>query len=102
MSEETQEETQEDRWERLGGGIYKFNFDKLVQNRRSNRPDLHALLLLESIFPGRDGDIIGHAEHDQIWLDFDEDDSEKLTDEQIVELSACGVFYDEDSLSMFR
>lgn len=96
------EETQGERWERLGGEISSFDFAKLVENKRSKRPDLHAFLLLESIFPGRDGDIVCHAEHDQIWLDFDEDDSEKLTDEQIVELSACGVFYNEDSLSMFR
>jgi len=78
---------------------------KQVQNKRSNRRDLHAFLLLDSLVPCDKGnDIISAAEHDQIFLDTD---PEKLaavvTDEIVLELVRSGVCYDEstDSLFMF-
>lgn len=76
-----------------------LEFDR-IENKRSNRPDLHAFLLLDELFPG-DRDIISAAEHDEIWLDIESSDIEKLTEEQIVELIRCGVRYSEDSLAMF-
>ncbi len=91
--------SQDERWEMLGEPISCLDFGD-IPNKRSKRPDLHAMLLLESIFPDRDGDMVCSAGHDQIWLDFGEEESEKLTDEQIRELCLCGVFFD-NGLSMF-
>lgn len=81
-------------------------FDR-IEKKLSRYPDVHAFLLLESILcaskdSGRD--IIAAAEHDQIWLDGDLDELNKLaTDDQIRDLVRCGVWIDEDndSLSMF-
>ena len=69
-----------------------------VENKRSRRPDLHAFLLLDELFPS-DFYIICSAAHDEIWLDADGED---LTEEQVIELSRCGVRFDDgDGLCMF-
>lgn len=70
-----------------------------VENKRSSRPDLHAFLLLDELFPGT-RDIVSHASHDEIYLDIDSDDIEKLTEGQVIELLRCGVLYDDFSLGM--
>lgn len=89
-----------ERWESLtdDGGEY-LEFDR-VENRLSSRRDIHAFILLNNLFPG-DGDIVCSAGHDQIWLDASEENVESLTDEQIIELSRCGVMLDDGMLSMF-
>lgn len=77
-----------------------LKFEK-VENKLSSRADLHAFILLDRLQPQCTRDIIACAEHDQIWLDFDLEKSD-LSEENIIELRRCGVFYDEtDSLSMF-
>jgi len=78
-------------------------FEKVL-NPRSKRPDLHAFLLIAEMFPESERGIISAAEHDQIWLDVDEDELASIcTEEQIVELTRCGVMYEEGmGLSMFR
>lgn len=79
-----------------------IQFEK-VERKLSNRPDLHAFLLLDSLFPG-DRDIVSAAEHDEIYLDIDAEElAKKATPEQIQELVRCGVRYDSDtgSLAMF-
>lgn len=78
-----------------------LKFDR-VENKRSSRPDIHAFILLNEMFPGT-RDMISAAEHDAIYLDIDvEKFKEKATDEQIIELTRCGVIYDSetDSLQM--
>jgi hypothetical protein len=81
---------------------YNDNYLKfeLVENKKSNRPDLHAFLFLDDLFP-KERDIISSASHDIIWLDVDSEEIETLTELQILELVRCGVMYDEDSLCMF-
>lgn len=79
-----------------------LKFDR-VENKRSSRPDIHAFILLNEMFPGT-RDMISAAEHDVIYLDVDgEEFIDTATDEQIVELTRCGVIYDSDtnSLQMF-
>jgi len=79
-----------------------LNFNA-VESRLSNRPDLHAFLLLDELIPG-ESDLVGSADYDEIWLDVDmEKFLEVATEEHITELSRCGVRYDEevDSLCMF-
>ncbi len=71
-----------------------LKFDEIVE-KRSNRPDLHAFLLLEAVCPG-DRDMICAAEHDQIYLEVDgRKFAENCTEEQIIELIRCGVMLDE-------
>ena len=79
-----------------------LEFDK-VENKLSGRPDLHAFLLLDKIFPGYTRDIVSGACHDEIWLDIRSEQIESLSDEQILELVRCGVRYDSDAegLGMF-
>ena len=85
----------------MGDIFEKFNDDYLkfdrVENKKSQRPDLHAFLLLDELFPGT-SDIIGAACHDEIYLDVD---PEGLSEENILELVRCGVRYSDDSLCMF-
>ena len=78
-----------------------LNFER-VENKRSKRPDLHAMLLLDEICPGP-RDMVSAAEHDVIYLDVSPEALESATEEQIIELVRCGVHIDEetDSLAMF-
>lgn len=79
-----------------------LKFDR-VQNKASNRADLHAFILLDKLVPGKH-DIVCSAEHDEIWLDVSPEDLSKVaTEEQIIELIRCGVRYDRgtDSLALF-
>lgn len=74
-----------------------------VQNKLSNRPDIHAFLLLDKLCPD-DMDIVSGASHDEIFLDVTPKRLEQVaTEEQIVELIRCGVRLDSstDSLAMF-
>lgn len=73
-----------------------------VQNKRSNRPDLHAFMLLDELVPG-DSDMIAAAEHDQIFLSVEAGDIVRVaSEEQIEELVRCGVRYDRaDGLVMY-
>jgi len=91
-----------------------LKFDRVTEPRCS-RPDLHAFIRLHELvqsaadadYEARNkhkADIISGAEHDQIWLSVDIDRfREVMTDELVIELSRCGVFYDTDinCLSMF-
>lgn len=75
-----------------------------IENPEFTRPDLCAFVMLERLFPSTNhSDIVIAAEHDIIFLDVDVESIEKLTKEQILYLTRCGVMYDSshDSLSMF-
>lgn len=74
-------------------------FRDLVLTKYSNRKDLHAFLLLESLDSNSDTRAIAAAEHDEIWLGFDEDKvAAVITEEQIIELRRCGVHYSDDGM----
>ena len=70
-----------------------IQFDR-VENKLSTRPDLHAFILLNNLFP-RDSDMISASAHDEFFLDVEEEEIKTLTDEQILELTRCGVRYGE-------
>lgn len=77
-------------------------FDQ-VENKRSAHSDIHAFIRLNEILPSH-GRIIAAAEHDIIYLNVDVEEFEAIvTDDQILELSRCGVMCDEegDGLGMF-
>lgn len=77
----------------------------LVENKLSNRQDLHAFLLLEKLCPfSHSKRIIGSPSDDEIYLSIDCDELEEaITDEQVLELVRCGIMYDEqyECLTMF-
>lgn len=85
-----------ERWELVTQEGNEFCEFEKVANKRSQRPDLHAFLLLGELFPG-DGKLVVSASHDEIWLDVDDDQIKALTDEQILELSWCGIRHDAQS-----
>lgn len=78
-----------------------LKFDR-VQEKLSQRPDLHAFLLLDSLVPGK-GRIVSAAEHDEIYLGVDlaELAESSITEDQVRDLVRCGVREDEESLCMF-
>lgn len=69
-----------------------LEFDK-VENKHSKRKDLHVFIMLDKLFPSHN-DIVDCAEHDEIWLDIEDDDLHTLTEEQILELVRCGCMYE--------
>ena len=80
-----------------------LKFEEVVSNPRSKRPDLHAFLLLDSLCQG-DDDMISASEHDIFYLSVrPEDVCEHITEDQVIELIACGVMYDGEyeCFSMF-
>lgn len=81
-----------------------LKFDRIPAERRlSNRPDLHAFLLLDRLMPGT-SDMVSAAEHDEIWLDVDTEELDaKVSDEELMDLIRCGVRYHDEyeSLCLF-
>lgn len=78
-----------------------LKFDR-IQDKRSNRPDLHAFLLLDSLLPSNK-DIVASASHDEIYLDVEIDELAEsgITEEQICDLVRCGVRVGDYGLCMF-
>ena len=78
-----------------------LKFDR-VNNKRSNRPDLHAFLLLNSLCPGT-SNIVSDAGIDEIFLGIDVVQlAELISEDQVCELVRCGVRFSEyDWLCMF-
>ena len=91
-----------ERWEVATGDNSVFLEFNGVENKRSQRPDLHAFILLDELFPGTSY-MVSAASHDEIYLAIELDRLETLTDGQITELSRCGVRFDSefDCLCMF-
>lgn len=73
------------------------NFES-VENKLSNRPDLHALLLLDKIVPSEHySDILSSAEHDIVYINIDIKKLIKnVTIEHIYDLCRCGITYDSE------
>ena len=89
-------------WERIADSDEFLKFDR-VRRKRSQRPDLHAFLLLDALVPTTFAMVCAVA-HDQIWLAVDLVDLAKvITEDQVIELVRCGVRYDStaDALARF-
>lgn len=77
----------------------KNRFD-LVADRKVNKRDLQALLILHEIIPNYSS-TISSADAQIIYLTADIDDLSNASEEQIANLIRCNVFIDEDgSLAM--
>lgn len=97
-----------DRFEAVNEEHHKF--DRIPKrDRPSRRADLCAFIRLDKLVPepaagyGADA-MISCSEHEEIYLGIDPEALNKVaTDEDILYLVRCGVFYDTsvDSLSMF-
>jgi hypothetical protein len=75
-----------------------------VECKQSNRPDLHAFLLLDRLFPtDNHGDMVSSASHDVICLCITSEQMDTLTVDNVLELTRCGVRYEPefDCLTMF-
>lgn len=78
---------------RIKGDEY-LKFER-VKVKRSSRPDLHGLLLLDELFPSSN-DMVIDATSAEIYLDVTKDQAVSLTDEQVIELIRCGILLNED------
>lgn len=77
-----------------------LEFDR-IKNKLSNRADMHALMLLDSLFPNDKHDMISAVEHDEIYLDISPKKLVKVaTKEQIRDLIRCGVRYSDENESL--
>lgn len=74
-----------------------------IEFKRSQRPDLHAFLLLDELFPNTGRYMVSESGHDKFYLEPDGTKLGALTDDHILELVRCGVLYDNefDCLAMF-
>lgn len=86
-----------DRFEKFNDEFLAF---ERVETKRSQRPDLHAFLLLDELFPGNT-DMVCSAQHDEIWLEVDNQQLATLSDDQLIELIRCGVRHDGYGACMF-
>lgn len=86
-------------FQRHGKEYLKF---ERIQEKLSNRTDLHAFILLDKLCP-KNTDIIDDAIHDEIYLDtsLEELIEAKITEEQVIDLIRCGVMISEYGLCMF-
>lgn len=83
------------------GNYHEFIDFSKVENKYSSRADLHAMIMLDKLFPSKKN-MIARGEHDEVWLDIDGEEFAKIaTEELILELVRCGVMFDEESLFIF-
>ncbi len=64
----------------------------------SNRPDMHALICLNLLFPSEPGEsvMIGKACNDEIYFELNKEQISSLSENQVIDLARCGVIYDEE------
>jgi hypothetical protein len=78
-----------------------LKIEELTISLQTSRPDLCAFLLLDRLCPAST-DMVTSAGHDVIYLDIDIDELLAVaTDEDIKNLSRCGVHYEEESLALY-
>ncbi len=76
-----------------GNEFLKFD---LIETQFSQRPDIHAFILLDRLCPGK-GDMICAAEHDEYYLEVDMEMLERvITIDIATDLYRCGIFYNSD------
>jgi len=89
----------EARFDQFSGDYLKFED---IAEKLSQRRDMHAFMLLESLLPGQ-RPMISASENDEIYLDVPVNQLAGITDARIQELVRCGVRYDAryENLHMF-
>lgn len=77
-----------------------IDFEEL-NNKLNDRPDLCAMILLDSLLPGN-RHLISDADHDIIYFCVDVDElSLVATEDDVLMLVACGVQCDDEGLFMY-
>jgi hypothetical protein len=72
-----------------------LKFDR-IENKLSNRPDLHGFLLLDKLVPGN-SDMVSNAGHDEIFLETNIRELLKVaTEADLIDIHRCGILYDEE------
>jgi hypothetical protein len=83
-----------ERWKQLAWDE-SLNFD-LIAYPKSQRRDMHAMMLLDEALPGTEPLLRGSVTYldDEVYLSIPPEQLETLSDDQIVDLIRCGVDYD--------
>lgn len=68
-----------------------LKFDR-IKKKKSNRRDLHAFILLDSLFPEK-RNIVSIAGHGTLYLKINFKQAQTLTEKSVIELLRCGVRY---------
>jgi len=71
------------------------NFER-IENPPSNHPDLCAFLLLDKLFPAKQGKIISSNDNYGICLSFSPEEITTISEEDVVYLNRCGVFLNSE------
>lgn len=81
----------------------EYGYFERIENKLSQRQDMHAFLLLDKLAPRPGwGDMVCHAEHDEIWLDASaEDFAAAATEQDVIDIIRCGVRFDGEGFVMF-
>lgn len=86
-----------EKFDKFEGEFLKFD---RVENKLSTRRDIHAFILLNQLHP-EIVDIVGGANHDEIFLNADPElIASVATEEQVADLVRCGVMYGQYGLTM--
>ena len=81
--------------------IDEFDNFNHVLHKFSNRPKVHALILLDRLVKGS-GSLISTVEGYTISFNIPDEDLLKVSSERdVCDLCRCGVFYDESGIAMF-
>lgn len=87
-------------FEKFGENEY-LESDRIPDSDKpTNRNDLNAFIKLDKLVPGNK-DIVGCAEHDEIFLSIELSDLAHITEDDILYLVRCGVRVGEHGLCMF-
>lgn len=87
--------------------IFEDNFNEMgrfedVKVKFSNKPDVHAFILLDKLVPDNNN-VIVTASHDEIFLSAGLEELAKVaTEEDIIDLIRCGIRYDGDTESFCK
>lgn len=89
--------TLEERFDQFQDEFLKF---ERIENPPNKRRDICAFLMLDK-YATDSGNIIEAADHDVIFLNFDESVLDSVHDDVIIYLRRCGVRYGSYGLEMF-
>jgi len=85
-------------FEKFESDQYKFED---VEHKMSQRPDIHALMMLDKLAPNNSCAIVS-TDYDVVYLAFDPDIvSNNVTEDQVRDLVRCGVLFDGDGFRFF-
>lgn len=88
-------------------GLFRLYTDEysdfdLIEEKFSNRPDLHAFILLDKLLPDTVDIVVSSGEDDIVFLNVNAEGLFRVaTKENIRDLVRCGVCYDKFSTALY-